>query len=135
MNEQQTPQTEKAPVKNHWGRLAVFILAIAAFFVIRALLTPPIEYKKLDYDAVLRTPNVFRNEYAIVEGTLMQILPVSPTAASTGPRTSSEKRRASPSRDSSKANLQPLHWVPSILLAPHSAPKIPTRPATWLSFG
>ena len=82
MNEQQTPQTEKAPVKNHWDRLAVFVLAITAFFVIRALLTPPIEYKKLDYDAVLRTPNVFRNEYAIVEGTLMQILPVSPEVTS-----------------------------------------------------
>lgn len=72
------PQNVKAPAKLHWGRLLAAVLAVAAFFVIRTLLTPPIEYKALDYDAVMRTPNVFRNEYAIVGGTLMQILPVSP---------------------------------------------------------
>lgn len=80
MNEQQTPQTEKAPVKLHWGRLFVAVLLVAGFFVIRAMLRPPIEYKTLDYDAVMRTPNIFKGEYAVVEGTLWQILPVSPTA-------------------------------------------------------
>jgi hypothetical protein len=80
MNEPQIPQTEKSPVKLHWGRLLIAVLLVAGFFVIRSMLRPPIEYKTLDYDAVMRTPNIFRDEYAVVEGTLWQILPVSPTA-------------------------------------------------------
>jgi len=82
MNEPQAPQKEKAPVKLHWGRLFAAVLAVIAFFAIRAMLRPPIEYKNLDYDAVMRTPNVFRDEYAVVEGTLMQILPVAPEVTS-----------------------------------------------------
>ena len=82
MTEPQTPQTEIAPAKLHWGRLLIAVLIVIAFFVIRAMLTPPIDYKKLDYDAVMRTPNVFRDEYAVVEGTLMQILPVAPEVTS-----------------------------------------------------
>ncbi len=81
MNEQQTPQTEKAPVKLHWGRLLIAALVVIAFFEIRAcLFSPPAEYKTLDYDAVMRTPNIFKGEDALVEGTLWQILPVSPNA-------------------------------------------------------
>lgn len=82
MNEPKTPQKEKAPVKLHWGRLLVAVLLVVGFFVIRAMLRPPIEYKTLDYDAVMRTPNIFKGEYAVVEGTLMQILPVSPDVTS-----------------------------------------------------
>lgn len=80
MNEPQTPQTWKKPVKLHWGRLILAVLIVIAVFAVRAMLTPPIDYKKLDYDAVMRTPNIFKGENALVEGTLWQILPVSPKA-------------------------------------------------------
>ena len=75
MNEQ---QNEKAPVKYHWGRLLAVGMAVLLFFVIKGCLTPPnIEYKTLDYDTVMRTPNLFRDEYAILEGEILQIIPTS----------------------------------------------------------
>ena len=69
-------QNNKAPVKYHWGRLLAAALAVLAFFVIRGCLTPAnIEYKTLDYDAVMRTPNIFADEYVQIEGTILQIIP------------------------------------------------------------
>lgn len=75
MNEPQSPRTGKKPVKLHWGRLILAVLIVIAFFAIRAMLRPPIEYKNLDYDAVMRTPNLFRDEYAALSGEILQIIP------------------------------------------------------------
>ena len=71
MNEQQTPQTEKAPVKLHWGRLFVAVLLVAGFFVIRAMLRPPIEYKALNYAAVLTNPDLYSGELARREAVMI----------------------------------------------------------------
>lgn len=75
MTEPQSPRTGKKPVKLHWGRLILAVLIVIAVFVIRAMLRPPIEYKTLDYDAVMRTPNLFRDEYAALSGEILQIIP------------------------------------------------------------
>lgn len=94
MNEQ-TPETEKAPQKLHWGRLLIAILIVVGFFVVRGIFARPsrVSYidslsaddkqsMTLDHDLVMRTPNLFSGEPAYLEGTLEQIVPTAPEVTS-----------------------------------------------------